>query len=286
VRNAQPYAPLGLLGLLLAGCTAEGSDIGPSIEPLPGKSIEFLVQDDAGRLVANAGVTVSSPGVSAFGARTVQRGVADLAIAGSADAVVRIDPAAAAAQNQDSLIGYALAMDLSDGLAREALHVADLQPSVGRPLDAATPVLAGPVILDDSTRPSTATLRAAGGTTVSGLVGTNVLRSGRISPTNLPGLFPNPGGSALIPGVGVHLGPDGLTFSPAMDLEVADETTSCVQTRRVHYVDGDGIRLRMDLAREYRLDGVSLWALGFDDAAVWDQVLPTVADPFAPTTDG
>jgi hypothetical protein len=68
------------------------------------------------------------------------------------------------------------------------------------------------------------------------------------------------------------------------ELEVADDTTSCVQTRRVHYVDGDGIRLRMDLAREYRLDGASLWALGFDDASVWDQILPTVADPFAPTT--
>jgi len=68
------------------------------------------------------------------------------------------------------------------------------------------------------------------------------------------------------------------------ELEVADDTTSCLQARRVHYVDGDGVRLRMDLAREYRLDGVSLWALGFEDAAVWDQILPTVADPFAPTT--
>jgi spore germination protein YaaH len=68
------------------------------------------------------------------------------------------------------------------------------------------------------------------------------------------------------------------------DLEVSDGTTTCVQTRQVHYVDGDGIRLRMDLAREYRLDGVALWALGFDDAAVWDAILPTVADPKAPTT--
>ncbi len=68
------------------------------------------------------------------------------------------------------------------------------------------------------------------------------------------------------------------------DLEVTDGTTSCVQTRQVHYIDGDGIRLRMDLAREYRLDGVALWALGFDDAAVWDAILPTVADPKAPTT--
>ena len=68
------------------------------------------------------------------------------------------------------------------------------------------------------------------------------------------------------------------------DLEVTDGTTSCVQTRQVHYVDGDGIRLRMDLARQYRLDGVSLWALGFDDDAVWDSILPTVADPRPPIT--
>jgi spore germination protein YaaH len=39
----------------------------------------------------------------------------------------------------------------------------------------------------------------------------------------------------------------------------------------------------MDLARKYRLDGVSLWALGFDDQAVWDAILPTVADPGATT---
>ncbi len=68
------------------------------------------------------------------------------------------------------------------------------------------------------------------------------------------------------------------------ELELSDDTASCVQTRRVHYVDGDGIRLRMDLARQYRLDGVSLWALGFEDDAVWEQILPTVADPFAPST--
>ena len=67
------------------------------------------------------------------------------------------------------------------------------------------------------------------------------------------------------------------------DLEVTDGVATCVQTRQVHYVDGDGIRLRMDLARKYRLDGVALWALGFDDQAVWDAILPTVADPDATT---
>jgi spore germination protein YaaH len=65
------------------------------------------------------------------------------------------------------------------------------------------------------------------------------------------------------------------------ELEVTDGTATCIQTRQVHYVDGDGIALRMDLARQYRLDGVALWAFGFDDAAVCEAILPTVADPTA-----
>ena len=68
------------------------------------------------------------------------------------------------------------------------------------------------------------------------------------------------------------------------ELEVSDDSASCTQTRRVHYVDGDGIRERMDLARQYRLDGVSLWAFGFEDDDVWTAILPTVADPAATTT--
>jgi spore germination protein YaaH len=68
------------------------------------------------------------------------------------------------------------------------------------------------------------------------------------------------------------------------DLEVSDGATTCIQRRKVHYVDGDGIARRMDLARQYRLDGVALWAFGFDDDVVWDAILPTIADPTAPAT--
>ena len=39
----------------------------------------------------------------------------------------------------------------------------------------------------------------------------------------------------------------------------------------------NGVRLRMDLARARQLDGVSLWALGFEDEVVWDAILPTIA---------
>jgi hypothetical protein len=67
-------------------------------------------------------------------------------------------------------------------------------------------------------------------------------------------------------------------------LEVTDGDRTCVQTRRANFVDAEGVRLRMDLARRYRLDGVALWALGFEDDAVWDAILPTVADPHPPTS--
>jgi spore germination protein YaaH len=62
------------------------------------------------------------------------------------------------------------------------------------------------------------------------------------------------------------------------DLEVTDGERTCTETRQVHYVDARGIRMRMDLAREYQLDGVALWALGFEDDEVWAAILPTVGD--------
>lgn len=57
------------------------------------------------------------------------------------------------------------------------------------------------------------------------------------------------------------------------ELEISDGTTTCVQTRQVHYVDAEGVRARMDLAIDARLGGVALWALGFDDDDVWDAIL-------------
>jgi spore germination protein YaaH len=67
-------------------------------------------------------------------------------------------------------------------------------------------------------------------------------------------------------------------------LEFTDGVTQCTQQRRVHYVDSDGVKLRMDLARENGLGGVALWAFGFDDPAVWEAILPTTALDTPPTT--
>ncbi|MEP7112774.1 MAG: hypothetical protein ABI862_05880, partial [Ilumatobacteraceae bacterium] len=55
-------------------------------------------------------------------------------------------------------------------------------------------------------------------------------------------------------------------------LEVTDSTTTCTQTREVHYVDAEGTRLRIDMARTERLGAVSLWALGFDSPQTWQSI--------------
>ncbi|HEX2786019.1 MAG TPA: glycosyl hydrolase family 18 protein, partial [Ilumatobacteraceae bacterium] len=62
-----------------------------------------------------------------------------------------------------------------------------------------------------------------------------------------------------------HTGESSFTY----ELEVSDGTTTCTQTREVHYVDAEGARERIDLARRERLGAVSLWALGFDNPDTW-----------------
>ncbi|MFM7686876.1 MAG: HAD-IA family hydrolase, partial [Actinomycetota bacterium] len=61
-------------------------------------------------------------------------------------------------------------------------------------------------------------------------------------------------------------------------LEVSDGGVTCTQTRSVRYVDEDGVRARIDLARAERIGGVSFWALGFDSPLTWELTRP-VARP-------
>ena len=64
----------------------------------------------------------------------------------------------------------------------------------------------------------------------------------------------------------------------AYQLTVDDSGVSCVQSREVHWVDEQGVRARIDIAREERLGGVALWAIGFDSDSLW----PTIADLATP----
>src|SRR3954447_21396468 len=67
-------------------------------------------------------------------------------------------------------------------------------------------------------------------------------------------------------------------------LDVTDGTTTCTQTRVVHYVDAQGAEARIDLARREGLGAVSLWALGFDSDATWRAVAPLARIPGSTTT--
>jgi spore germination protein YaaH len=66
----------------------------------------------------------------------------------------------------------------------------------------------------------------------------------------------------------------------AYSLELSDGTTTCTQRRVVHFVDPQGTAQRADLARRSFLGGASLWALGFDSPATWQQLRSIAAQPF------
>jgi spore germination protein YaaH len=65
-------------------------------------------------------------------------------------------------------------------------------------------------------------------------------------------------------------------------LEVTEGEESCVQNRLVRWVDGDGVAERVMIAREAGWGGVALWALGYDDPQVWDQLTLTARRDLAP----
>jgi len=55
--------------------------------------------------------------------------------------------------------------------------------------------------------------------------------------------------------------------------ESSDGINSCVQTRKVHFMDAAGVRDRVDVAREQRIGGVVFWALGYDTDVEWAAVV-------------
>lgn len=68
-------------------------------------------------------------------------------------------------------------------------------------------------------------------------------------------------------------------WAAVYNVEVSDGTTTCVQARRVHWVDGAGAAARVRLAQQAGLGGVALWALGYEDDVVWSELEPLIVRP-------
>jgi HAD superfamily hydrolase (TIGR01509 family) len=75
-----------------------------------------------------------------------------------------------------------------------------------------------------------------------------------------------------------------VEWSLQYDLEVADGTTSCTQTRRAHWVDAEGVAERVRMARRAGVGGVALWAFGYDDAEVWSALVSAASEDLTPTS--
>ena len=75
--------------------------------------------------------------------------------------------------------------------------------------------------------------------------------------------------------------PGTAEWSMVYSLTVDDGGVSCVQSRQVHWVDAEGVAARAELARRAGWGGVSIWALGYEDAEVWQSVVAASRDPLA-----
>lgn len=51
-----------------------------------------------------------------------------------------------------------------------------------------------------------------------------------------------------------------------------EDDPQCTQSREVHYVDADGVQRRMQMSIDKGMLGVSLFAFGYENAAVWDRI--------------
>ena len=69
------------------------------------------------------------------------------------------------------------------------------------------------------------------------------------------------------------------TFS--YSLTVDDGATACVQSRKVQWVDAEGVASRVEIARRAGWGGVALWALGYEDQEVWDSLVTASRVPLS-----
>jgi HAD superfamily hydrolase (TIGR01509 family) len=72
-------------------------------------------------------------------------------------------------------------------------------------------------------------------------------------------------------------------WSFTYDLTVTDATTSCIQSRIVRWVDAEGAAARAEIARRAGWGGAALWALGYDDDAVWVALVAATRNPISAT---
>jgi hypothetical protein len=212
-------AGLLLAAGILAACTGEGSDIGPTLPPLPAKVFRVLVQDAEARGVSSAGVTL--PQVAGALGVTRREGIVDLPGDPRGAQLLLVDGTSAAAADGDDLGSLAIRFDV-DPLGQMAfvVHLPDLAGSSGLGLGAG--ILQGPAVLDDAGW-SGARLELDAGTAVDfGGPASAVLRSGALRSDRIPPLRLG-GGQASLATRGIAIDPPEAGFVPAAALSLPND---------------------------------------------------------------
>lgn len=222
----------GLGALLAAGCSGDGSDIGPRLPRLPDASCKAVVLDDAGRGVVGATVALEGTSVRAV---TGRNGRGDLLANPRGRVRLRVDGRAAAAVAADRLPELRFAATI-----------------VGQDLPAPVhlPVLsAAAVSVPAGTQTVAAQVLAAGGSSLDVAAGTSVgaaaalpaveLRLGELLPQHLPGDLPGVAGGAVLFGRGVFVDPPDVAFTPPASLDVADELAAGAAPVTLYHLDPD-----------------------------------------------
>lgn len=71
-------------------------------------------------------------------------------------------------------------------------------------------------------------------------------------------------------------------WAATYELTVDDGVTQCTQTRQLHWIDADGVALRVEMARRAGIRGVALWALGYEDDDVWNALVSSATRDLSP----
>jgi hypothetical protein len=219
------------LGLLLAACSGNGSDIGPRFSNLPSASSKVLVLDDQGRGVVDAAVEIVG---GAGRALTSRSGRGDLFVSPQGNQLVRVNGSAAAATAGDRLGSLVVSVPTDGGDFPFPFYLPDVQASSGGLITVGTQT--ADTTIDDAAT-SGIRLTIPNGSSV-GLVSgaaTVTMRTGSLQPQHLAGTLPG----GLLFGRGIYLDPPDWTCVPGATLDVVDDFTLGSATAVLLHLDPD-----------------------------------------------
>ncbi|HEX5050469.1 MAG TPA: hypothetical protein VFZ65_01735 [Planctomycetota bacterium] len=216
---------------VLAGCSGDGSDIGPDLPKLPAASCKAVVLDDLGRGVTGATVAVAGSAVRTI---TGRNGRGDFLANPTGRLSISVDGSAAAAVDGDRLATLRFALDVPGTDLPSVFYLPDLPDSASATLTVGTQTGATSVT---STAGAVLTVPAGSSVGLPSGAPAVVLRVGALQAQHLPADLPVAPTGTFVFGRGIFVDPPSLTFTPPVDLDVDDDLGLGAATAQLYHLD-------------------------------------------------